>query len=102
VRRADGQVIQLPRLLSLLAPGQDGQRIAQLVKILTAERGKVMQAEHVTLLIDQRLRSVVIASLESRTPCYRGCKIGIATTAAILVSAVRPRVSGLWWEIFSK
>lgn len=65
---ADGQVIQLPRLLSLLAASQDGQRLAQLVKILTAERGKVVQPEHVALLIDKRSRPVVIVAPEPRLP----------------------------------
>jgi putative peptide zinc metalloprotease protein len=57
VRRADGQVIQLSRLLYLLAASLDGQRdLAQVAGVLSAEFGKVVQAEQVAYLIDNRLR----------------------------------------------
>jgi putative peptide zinc metalloprotease protein len=57
VRRADGQVIQLSKLLYLLAAGLDGQRdLVQVAGVLSAEFGKVIQAEQVAYLIDNRLR----------------------------------------------
>jgi putative peptide zinc metalloprotease protein len=57
VRRADGQVIQLPRLLYLLAASLDGRRdLAQVAGVLSTEFGKVVQAEQVAYLIDNRLR----------------------------------------------
>jgi putative peptide zinc metalloprotease protein len=57
VRRADGQVIQLPRLLYLLVASLDGQRdLVQVADVLSAEFGKVVQAEQVAYLIDNRLR----------------------------------------------
>jgi putative peptide zinc metalloprotease protein len=57
VRRADGQVIQLPRLLYLLAASVDGQRdLAQVAGVVSAEFGKVVQAEQVAYLLDNRLR----------------------------------------------
>jgi putative peptide zinc metalloprotease protein len=56
VRRADGQIIQLSRLLYLLAAALDGQRdLAQLATFLSAEFGKVVQADQVAYLLDNRL-----------------------------------------------
>jgi putative peptide zinc metalloprotease protein len=63
VRRADGQVIQLPRLLYLLAASLDGQRdLAQVAAALSAEFGRVVQAEQVSYLIDKRLRPAGIVA----------------------------------------
>jgi putative peptide zinc metalloprotease protein len=65
VRRADGQVIQLPRLLYLLAASLDGQRDhAQVASVLSAEFGKVVQAEQVAFLLDNRLRPVGLVAPE--------------------------------------
>jgi putative peptide zinc metalloprotease protein len=65
VRRVDGQVIQLPRLLYLLAANLDGQRdLAQVAAALSAEFGRVVQAEQVLYLIDNRLRPVGIVAAD--------------------------------------
>ncbi|MGH3783723.1 MAG: hypothetical protein ACRDRO_24660, partial [Pseudonocardiaceae bacterium] len=65
VRRADGQVIQLPRLLYLLAASMDGQRDqAQVAGVLSAEFGKVVQAEQVAFLVDNRLRPAGIVATD--------------------------------------
>jgi putative peptide zinc metalloprotease protein len=57
VCRADGQVIQLPRLLYLLAVSLDGRRdLAQVAAALSAEFGRVVRAQQVSYLIDNRLR----------------------------------------------
>src|SRR5262249_26037536 len=51
VRRADGQVIQLPRLLYLLAVSVDGQRdLAAIADALTVEFGKVVLPDQVAYL----------------------------------------------------
>lgn len=71
VRRSDGQVIQLPRLLYLLAASMDGQRNqAQVAGVLSAEFGKVVQAEQVAFLVDNRLRpaGIVAADPEAGDP----------------------------------
>lgn len=53
VRRADGQVIQLPRLLYLLAASVDGDRDhEQLATVLSAEIGKVVQPDQVAFLLN--------------------------------------------------
>jgi putative peptide zinc metalloprotease protein len=79
VRRADGQVIQLPRLLYLLAASVDGQRDhAGLASVLSAEFGKVVQADQVAFLLDNRLRPVGIVAPE---PIVGGPGIGQAGEA---------------------
>jgi putative peptide zinc metalloprotease protein len=65
VRRVDGQVIQLPRLLYLLASSLDGQRdLEQVAGLVTAELGKVVSAQQVSYLIDNRLRPVGIVAAD--------------------------------------
>jgi putative peptide zinc metalloprotease protein len=65
VRRADGQVIQLPRLLYLLAVALDGQRdLAQVAGVLSAEFGRLVQAQQVLYLIDNRLRPAGIVAAD--------------------------------------
>jgi putative peptide zinc metalloprotease protein len=69
LRRADGQIIQLPRLLYQLAANLDGQRdLAQVAGVLSAEFSKLVQPEQVTYLIDNRLRPVGIVATEPQTP----------------------------------
>ncbi len=61
VRRVDGQVIQLPRLLYLLAASLDGQRDhEQIAGVLSTEFGKVVAPDQVAFLLDNRLRPVGI------------------------------------------
>jgi putative peptide zinc metalloprotease protein len=65
VRRADGQVIQLPRLLYLLAAALDGQRDqAQVADVLSVELGKVVAAEQVAFLVTKRLRPAGIVATD--------------------------------------
>jgi putative peptide zinc metalloprotease protein len=65
LRRADGQVIQLPRLLYLLAAALDGQRdLSQVAAALSAEFGRVVQAQQVSFLIDNRLRPAGIVAVD--------------------------------------
>jgi len=65
VRRADGQVIQLPRLLYLLAASVDGERDHErLASVLSAEFGKVVQPDQVAFLLEKRLQPVGIVEDE--------------------------------------
>ena len=65
VRRADGQVIQLPRLLYLLAAALDGQRDqTQVADVLSVELGKVVAAEQVAFLVGKRLRPAGIVAAD--------------------------------------
>lgn len=65
VRRADGQMIQLPRLLYLLVVALDGQRdLVQVAGVLSAELGRAVQVQQVWYLIDNRLRPVGIVAAD--------------------------------------
>lgn len=56
LRRADNQVIQLPRLSYLLAASLDGQRdLAQVTARLSAEFGRALNVQQVAYLVDNRL-----------------------------------------------
>jgi putative peptide zinc metalloprotease protein len=61
-------VIQLSRLLYLLASSLDGQRdLYQIADILSAEFGKLVQPDQVSYLIEKRLRPVGIVAIERGT-----------------------------------
>ena len=65
VRRADGQVIQLSRLLYLLVVALDGQRdLTQVASVLSTELGRAVQAWQVRYLIDKRLRPAGIVAAD--------------------------------------
>jgi len=65
LRRADGQVIQLSRLLYLLAEILDGQRdLDQVAAVLSAEFGRIVQAEQVAFLIANRFRPAGIMAVD--------------------------------------
>src|SRR3954449_724174 len=56
-RRADGQVIQLTRLLYLVAEACDGRRDAEAVADAVTERfGRRVTADNVAFLVDEKLR----------------------------------------------
>ena len=65
LRRVDGQVIQLPRLLYLLAATLDGRRdLQQVAAVLSAESGRIVQAEQVAFLINNRFRPAGIMATD--------------------------------------
>jgi putative peptide zinc metalloprotease protein len=65
LRRGDGQVIQLPRLLYLLASSVDGRRdLQQVAALLSAEFGRLVVAQQVSYLIENRLRPVGIVAAD--------------------------------------
>ena len=67
LRRPDGQVIQLPRLLYLLVACLDGQRdLSHVATVLSAEFGKEVQPQQVSYLIDDRLRPAGIVTVDQR------------------------------------
>jgi putative peptide zinc metalloprotease protein len=65
LRRADGQVIQLPRLLYLLASSLDGrQDVQQAAALLSVEFGRVVSARQVSYLIEHRLQPTGITAAD--------------------------------------
>jgi putative peptide zinc metalloprotease protein len=76
LRRADGQVIQLPWLLYRLASSLDGRRdLQQVAALLSAESGRVVSAQQVSYLVENRLRPAGIMAADSDT-----AEAGVPTT----------------------
>ncbi|HET9848269.1 MAG TPA: hypothetical protein VFR68_06915 [Candidatus Dormibacteraeota bacterium] len=56
-RRSDGQVLQLPRLLYLVAENSDGRRgYGQIAEAVSEKFGKGVSEDNVRLLVDSKLR----------------------------------------------
>ncbi|MFD2092376.1 hypothetical protein [Blastococcus deserti] len=58
VQRADGQAMQLPRLLYRVACSLDGRGDGEIAADLSAELGTVLTAEQVSFLVEERLAPV--------------------------------------------
>jgi putative peptide zinc metalloprotease protein len=69
-RRADGQVIQLPKLLFLIAKQADGHRdVNQIAAEVTREFGRGVSGENVGFLADKKLRPLgVLAAVDGSSP----------------------------------
>ncbi len=69
-RRADGQMIQLPKLLFLIARAADGRRDAdQIAQAVTKEFGRGVSGENVAFLVDKKLRPLgVLAAPDGSSP----------------------------------
>ena len=69
-RRADGQVIQLTRLLYLVAEACDGRRDAgEVAAVVSGRCGRAVSAGNVRFLVEQRLRPLgVLALADGSTP----------------------------------
>src|SRR5215217_2763001 len=67
-RRADGQVVQLPRLLFLIAEAADGRRDLEAVAAeVSARDGRIVSARSVGFLVDHKLRPLGVLALEDGT-----------------------------------
>ncbi|MFD2092378.1 hypothetical protein [Blastococcus deserti] len=65
VRRADGQVMQLPGLLYRVACSLDGRDDAQVAADVSAELGQALTGEQVAFLAEERLRPVGLIAPET-------------------------------------
>src|SRR3954447_24213184 len=64
-RRADGQVVQLPRLSYLIAEAADGRRDTGAVAAAVSERfGRSVSSDSVQFLVDRKLRPLGVLALE--------------------------------------
>src|SRR3954467_4863387 len=67
-RRADGQVVQLPRLSYLIAEAADGRRDTGAVAAAVSERfGRSVSPDSVQFLVDKKLRPLGVLALEDGT-----------------------------------
>ena len=63
VRRADGQVVQLPRLLYMVAEEIDGRRsLEEIARRVTHASGRGVDVEAIRLLMDKQLRPLGVVS----------------------------------------
>jgi putative peptide zinc metalloprotease protein len=66
IRRADGEVIQLSRLLYLVASQIDGRRTpADIAGLVSRDHGRTLTAEQVGYVIDTKLRPLGIIAREA-------------------------------------
>ncbi|MGH4023390.1 MAG: hypothetical protein ACRDRV_02265 [Pseudonocardiaceae bacterium] len=73
IRRSDGQVIQLPHLLFLLAGSIDGHRsVQQVTTRLSQEFGRDLDVDQVAFLLDNRLRPAGILAVSPDAPAGTG------------------------------
>lgn len=69
VRRADGQVLQLTRLLYLVLKAVDGRRgYAELAEVVSHDLGRAVDEEQVRSLVDGHLRPLGLLLLADGTP----------------------------------
>ncbi|HEX6403909.1 MAG TPA: hypothetical protein VF003_12240 [Pseudonocardiaceae bacterium] len=105
VRRADGQVIQLPRLLYLLAANVDGERDHErLASVLSTEFGKVVQADQVAFLLEKRLRPVGIVVDEDAPASKMAVKsdplLALKFRVGVVPEGAVWRIAGLFAPMF--
>lgn len=106
VRRADGQVIQLPRLLYLLAASVDGERDHErLASVLSAEFGKVVQPDQVAFLLEKRLQPVGIvvdehATSESKIAVKADPLLALKFRVGVVPEGAVWRIAGLFAPMF--
>jgi putative peptide zinc metalloprotease protein len=109
VRRADGQVMQLPGLLYRVAGSLDGRDAQQIAAELTTELGQELTADHVSFLVDERLRPVGVvapddpdgapASTELVRPDFL---LALRYRVGVVPAAVSWRVAGLLRSLFTR
>jgi putative peptide zinc metalloprotease protein len=67
-RRADGQVLQLPRLMYLVAEKVDGRRnYAQIAEAVTEQFGRGVSEDNVRVLVDNKLRPLGVLAAPDGT-----------------------------------
>src|SRR3954453_5362484 len=68
IRRADGQVMQLPGLLYRVAGSLDGRDAPQVAADLNAELGLELTAEQIVFLVEDRLRPLGVLARDGGDP----------------------------------
>jgi putative peptide zinc metalloprotease protein len=104
VRRADGQTIQLTRLLYLILEAVDGRRdFARIAEVVGAKAGRLVSADDVRLLTESKLRPLgVLRSVDGAEPSARPVNPLLALRLRYVVSdpAVTRRVTAPFAMLF--
>jgi putative peptide zinc metalloprotease protein len=84
LRRADGQVIQLSRLLYLVIAEVDGQKDFELIALkVSREFGRTISAENVRFLVEKKLQPLgVLTTNDGSSPKLERAKPMLALTTA--------------------
>jgi putative peptide zinc metalloprotease protein len=108
VQRADGQVMQLPRLLYRLAGSMDGADAGHIAAQLNAELDEELTAEQVSFLVNERLRPVgIVASQDpgaaaQEAPVKSDPLLALRYRVGLIPAAVSWRVAGVFRLLFAR
>jgi putative peptide zinc metalloprotease protein len=109
VRRADGQVMQLPPLLYRVAGSMDGRDAGQIATGLSSELDEELTAEQVSFLVEKRLRPAGIvaaegadAAAQERPPVKSDPLLGLRYRIGLVPAAVTWRVAGVLRPFFAR
>jgi putative peptide zinc metalloprotease protein len=104
-RRADGQVVQLPRLLYLVAEEADGRsRYDEIAARVTERHGRDVSAENVSYLVDEKLRPLgILAAADGSSPKLKRADPMLALTFRVgvlpdgVVRLIGTSLAPLFW-----
>jgi putative peptide zinc metalloprotease protein len=103
-RRADGQIIQLPQLLYMIAEEIDGSSSYEEIAARVTERfGRGLAGEDVEMLVDKQLRPLgVAAQADGSSPTLEKADplLGLKFRAALIPATVVRRVTTLFYPFF--
>jgi len=103
-RRADGQMIQLPALLYLIAERSDGTRTyEQIAQEVSEAFGRGLEPEDVRMLVDQKMRPLGIMTLpDGSSPQLRKANplLALRLRVALIPAAVTNAVAVLFRPLF--
>ncbi|WP_448639880.1 hypothetical protein [Geodermatophilus sp. URMC 63] len=115
IRRVDGQVMQVPRLLYRLAGSLDGRDAEQVAADLSAELDRELTADQVTFLVEQRLRpagivapdhiDALVAEAEGGTPqapVRADPLLALRHRAGVIPASVTWRIAGFFRPLFTR
>ncbi|HEV7898417.1 MAG TPA: hypothetical protein VGP31_11295, partial [Planosporangium sp.] len=113
VRRADGQVMQLPLLLYRVAGSLDGRDVDEIARDLNADMGEDLTGEQVSFLVDERLRAVGLIALDATddeaaatptpdVPVASDLLLALRYRAGVVPAGVSWRVAGVFRLFFAR
>jgi putative peptide zinc metalloprotease protein len=111
VRRADGQVMQLPLLLYRVACLLDGRDAGRIASELSAELDQDLTAEQVSYLVDERLRPAGLLAVDHTDPDDLGTAtaptrsdplLALRYRKGVVPAAVTWRIAGVFRLLFTR
>ncbi|RBY76746.1 hypothetical protein DQ238_16910 [Geodermatophilus sp. TF02-6] len=115
IRRADGQVMQVPRLLYRVAGSLDGRDAERIAADLGAELDRELTADQVTFLVEERLRPVGIlinqdtgasateaGSATPQAPIRADPLLALRHRAGVVPARVTWRIAGFFRPLFTR